>query len=369
VSLAQDASLAQWCQDSPLWKGPYGDKCTAYRVGGDRNFWSLTPSCSSFPSLSFSSRTLSRYRLPPLALAHAHGGWQGTGDSCVIYQGVNGCRCEWDGADSPAACPYSCGTCTLKMKAQYMAANAKPELAQRQSQAIHQAQHPHSRATAMASTWAGAQSRQHRVKEAPAQMLAQDTRAAKKSRIALEKEVAALKGRLTAIAKATGYNLKHGGGKSGGAAMSSKAAAQDLDSFYGKLTSTRGSSDGTTRVINTSRDARRKLGEFFDSLPTGKRPKRALAPRLPKGARTMSAYTKEYVGDVQKTYGKLAAQQLVLAAQDGTKAYHDRKQGRGSASSLCPTLCQDLRHHRSFDTYTKPLTSDSMQAYASAYAI
>lgn len=278
----------------------------------------------------------------------------------MIDQGVNGCRCEWDGADTPEACPYSCGTCTLKMKAQYLAAHAAPVLtahqrqAAQQQQAQQQAQQPHPSATVMSSISAAAA--QSGVKGAPAQMLAEDTTAAKKSRIALEKEVAALKGRLTAIAKATGYNLKHGGGKSGGPALSSKAAAQDLDSFYGKLTATHGSSEGSTRVINTSRDARRKLGEFFDSLPTGKRTKRALAPRLPRGARTMSAYDKEYVRDVEKTYGKHAAQQVVVAAQDGSKAYRDRKQGRGSASTLRPTLHYHYvaRHARCVKTSLKP---------------
>jgi len=46
------------CSDNPTWRGPYGDSCEAYRVGGDRNFW-----------------------------------------------------CEWDGAANFDACPHSCQTC------------------------------------------------------------------------------------------------------------------------------------------------------------------------------------------------------------------------------------------------------------------
>ncbi|KAJ1489477.1 hypothetical protein T484DRAFT_1779818 [Baffinella frigidus] len=48
-----------WCWDNPNWRGPFGDPCVEYAVGGDRNFW-----------------------------------------------------CDWDGAAAMNACPRSCGTCS-----------------------------------------------------------------------------------------------------------------------------------------------------------------------------------------------------------------------------------------------------------------
>jgi hypothetical protein len=48
-----------WCWDNPNWRGPFGDPCVEYAVGGDRNFW-----------------------------------------------------CDWDGAQAMNACPRSCGTCS-----------------------------------------------------------------------------------------------------------------------------------------------------------------------------------------------------------------------------------------------------------------
>ncbi|EKX44005.1 hypothetical protein GUITHDRAFT_110111 [Guillardia theta CCMP2712] len=50
--------LSYWCEDNPNWRGPFGDACVSYAVGGDRQFW-----------------------------------------------------CDWDGAGDMGACPVACGTC------------------------------------------------------------------------------------------------------------------------------------------------------------------------------------------------------------------------------------------------------------------
>jgi len=165
-----------------------------------------------------------------------------------------------------------------------------------------------------------------------AQMLSQDTAKAKLSRTALVQEVSALKDRLTAIAKATGYNMQHQGAASN-SGLSGKAAANDLHNFYSKLTTSHGASDGTTRVITNSRDADRKLGEYFNSLPTGIEEGRGggdVGEALPKGAQNSSAYNKEYVADVEKTYGKMAATNVVQAQKEGRTAHLSRKQGQGT---------------------------------------
>ena len=284
VSLGQDPSLAKWCYDNNAWKGPYGDKCTAYRVGGDRNFW-----------------------------------------------------CEWDGADAPNACPYSCASCTLRMKAKYMAAHA---VARKDPTALEQQQTPapaHQGSTG-APTLAKAQPEAPAVtaQARPAQMLAQKTASAKLSRTALVQEVAQLKERLTAIAKATGYNMAHAKDGAGKMGMSDKAAANDMQNFWAKMTAGHGSSDGSTRVINSAHDANRQLGNFFDSLPVGGKKGGGghAAEVLPAGAEHMSPYEKEYLASVLKKYGVLAAQQVVEAVKDGRQSYVARKDGQGAPR--CP---------------------------------
>ena len=281
VSLGQDPSVAEWCADDAAWKGPYGDPCSAYRVGGDRNFW-----------------------------------------------------CEWDGANAPNACPYSCGSCTLKMKAQFLAKTSA--VARRHGRAeVEQTALPAAamRAkTAPVSTLARAATAQ----KASAQMLVQETAEASKSRAALAQEVAQLKQRLNAIAAATGYDVKHGGrGKKVG--LTGSAAAADMHNFFSEMSAAHGSSEGATRVIATSRDASRQLGEYFNSLPTGEvkhTPGHEKEEALPEGALKMSAYDKAYVSDVERTYGTAAAQEVVNAERDGRKALLTRKVGQGALPPL-----------------------------------
>lgn len=50
---------SRYCADNSNWRGPFGDPCVSYAVGGDRQFW-----------------------------------------------------CEWDGASAGNACPRACGTCS-----------------------------------------------------------------------------------------------------------------------------------------------------------------------------------------------------------------------------------------------------------------
>jgi hypothetical protein len=188
----------------------------------------------------------------------------------------------------------------------------------------------------------------------PAQMLAQETANAKMSRTALVHEVAQLKERLTAIAKATGYNMAHAKDGAGKTGMTGKAAANDMQNFWAKMTAGHGSSDGSTRVINTAHDANRQLGRFFDSLPVGDKKGGGghAAEALPAGAKHMSAYDKEYVASVQKKYGDKAAQQVVDAAKDGHNALVVRKAGQGvfhplaarsspppASFGMCPAAC------------------------------
>ena len=266
--MGQDPSLAKWCVDSAEWKGPYGDKCAAYRVGGDRNFWSVCEhtltrirKIETQPGtrnqkpetrmpLSCDTRTRTHARIRTHAHTHTH-------------------RCEWDGADAPSACPFSCDSCTLKMKAHFLAARtlAHSHTTDAASQAAAQQQPatpptpppaelagsaaaptPGAVAAAAAAAAAGGDAAVER--KGAAQMLAQETAAAKVSRSALVQEVAQLKQRLTAIAKATGYNMQHPGGGSGGVGggggndgLSGKAAANDLHEFYSKIGAREGSSE------------------------------------------------------------------------------------------------------------------------------
>ncbi len=170
----------------------------------------------------------------------------------------------------------------------------------------------------------------------PAQMLAQETANGKMSRTALVHEVAQLKERLAAIAKATGYNMAHAKDGAGKTGMTGKAAADDMQNFWAKMTAGHGSSDGSTRVINTAHDANRQLGRFFDSLPVGGKKGGGghAAETLPAGAQHMSPYDKEYVASVQKKYGDEAAQQVVDAAEDGHNALVVRKDGQGECSII-----------------------------------
>ena len=166
-------------------------------------------------------------------------------------------------------------------------------------------------------------------------MLAQETASAKVSRRALVQEVAQLKQRLTAIAAATGYKLAHDGSK-GRAGMSGKAAGKDMANFWAEVTAKHGSSDGSTRVINSSRTAKQQLGDFFNSLPTGIKNSagdEAKTSTLPKDAKTMSAYDKEYVAAVDKKYGHEAAEQVVAAAREGRRARRTRRLAQGSSVS------------------------------------
>ncbi|MGB1607002.1 MAG: hypothetical protein ACPIOQ_80495, partial [Promethearchaeia archaeon] len=87
----------------------------------------------------------------------------------------------------------------------------------------------------------------------------------------------------------------------------------------------------------TSGDASRQLGEYFNSLPTGevkRTPGHEKEEALPEGALKMSAYDKEYVSDVERTYGTAAAQEVVNAERDGRKALLTRKVGQGALPPL-----------------------------------
>jgi hypothetical protein len=346
--------------DNGEWKGPYGDKCTAYRVGGDRNFWSV--------SVLQGNVAREEHR-------GACAGVRLHGNACVcvvcVCVRVNGCagvgllteigvhRCEWDGADAPNACPFSCDSCTLKMKAKFLAAQALARKPTEQGEAApHDGAAPssptkHEARVGVAASGAvvpavptvgsmvGVQ------RKGTAQMLAQDTAAAKVSRSALVQEVAQLKQRLTAIAKATGYNMKHPASGQGKAGLSGKAAASDMHDFYSNMGANDGTSDGKTRVIGTARDARHQLGEFFDSLPTGLkgRGREGGAQQLPKGGNKLNAYDKEYVEDVEKTYGQQAAQHVVQAEKAGRLAYQTRRRGQGilHVGGVCLSLCMASR--------------------------
>lgn len=256
-------------------------------------------------------------------------------------------RCEWDGADAPNACPFSCDSCTLKMKARYLAAQA---LANKKSTGQEEAgprvetmpQPTKSEGGASASTPSSSgrralssldSSAAALQRKGTAQMLAERTAAAKVSRSELVHEVAQLKQRLTAIAKATGYEMKHPASPGGEAGLSGKAAATDMHAFYSKIGAEDGTSDGTTRAIGSARQARHQLGKFFDSLPTGlkRRGGAGGAQELPKGGNALNAYDKEYVEDVEKTYGRQAARQVVQAEHAGRLAYQTRRRGQGTS--------------------------------------
>jgi hypothetical protein len=174
-----------------------------------------------------------------------------------------------------------------------------------------------------------------------AQMLAEKTKTAEMSRAALAHEVAQLKQRLNAIAAATGLDLKqhaNGNGKHS-TGLTGKAAADDMHRFWSLMSASHGNSDGKTRVTN-SRDGTSELAAYFNSLPTGqedKGKKEGEAQALPKGVSKMGDYDKEYVADVEKTYGREAAEHVVQAEEDGHRAYQTRRDGQG-VSPICPEM-------------------------------
>lgn len=234
---------AKWCFDNSTWQGPYGDSCTSYRAGGDRNFW-----------------------------------------------------CDWDGASGASACPKSCGSCSLQMKAQYLAAH--PLLG---GGSVEGDQRP--------------------------EMLAQAPRQASKQ---LTADVANLKQRLIGIAKATGLELeqKTGGGPPAG--LTSKTAASDMHSFWDKF-----GEKQTGKRWMTSSEANDKLSSWFNTLNGGAAPKpddqeqKKVLEAKRKEQVDLSKFSpkrREYLEDVRKTYGASAERQVERVIAKGQQAKAERKE-------------------------------------------